>query len=273
MVDAVVTASIAPLTKSPSCGAETTDEVLHGMSVKIISTERSDKLFVKTYYGYRGYVERKLVTTAPEIVDAYTHAGFSRRIVIAPFADAHARPGVKPYVIRTLTKGAIVRVLQNESDYAEVLLADMQTGYILSSQLGSLPREMPLDSEDDIREAVVNTAVGYINSRYRWGGKTPVGIDCSGLCHISYLMNGIYISRDTWLTDEFPVRIVHINKAKPADLIYFNSHVAMYLGDGRYIHSSVKNDGVMINSFRISDTEFIFDRELCEGAICAASVF
>ena len=55
---------------------------------------------------------------------------------------------------------------------------------------------------------------------------------------MSYLMNGILIYRDAELHDDYPVHEISWADKKPADLLYFPGHVAMYLGNGRYLHST-----------------------------------
>jgi len=54
-------------------------------------------------------------------------------------------------------------------------------------------------------------------------------------------------------------------------LIYFPGHVAMYLGDGEYVHSSLKNDGVYINSFDINAKSY--RKDLAESVVCYGSIF
>ena len=60
---------------------------------------------------------------------------------------------------------------------------------------------------------------------------------------------------------------------KPGDLLFFPGHVAMYLGDGRYIHSTAKNgsDGVVINSLDPEDPDYRAD--LDQGMTAVGSIF
>ena len=101
----------------------------------------------------------------------------------------------------------------------------------------------------------------YRRTHYRWGGKSPLGIDCSGLVSMSYLLNGIVIWRDASIREGFPVHAIELKDAKAGDLLFFPGHVAMYMGNGRYIHSTGKagSDGVTFNSLDPDAPDFRAD--------------
>ena len=79
----------------------------------------------------------------------------------------------------------------------------------------------------------------------------PAGIDCSGLCSMAYLLCGISIGRDSELKEGYPIHPAHVSDMRVGDLVYFPGHVALYLGNGEYIHSTARagDNGVVINSF------------------------
>ena len=90
----------------------------------------------------------------------------------------------------------------------------------------------------------------YRGTHYRWGGKSPLGIDCSGLVSMAYLLCGIVIYRDAHIKENFPIHEIPLENIKPGDLLFFPGHVAMYIGDGRYCHSTAKSgdNGFTVNS-------------------------
>jgi cell wall-associated NlpC family hydrolase len=100
---------------------------------------------------------------------------------------------------------------------------------------------------------VVEMAMNYLGTPYRWGGVSPNGFDCSGfmIYLLSYFgVNLNRVSRDMARNGVF----VNRNELCLGDLVFFANggtrnidHVGMYIGDGRFIHSSTYGTGVVIN--------------------------
>ncbi|MBD2663892.1 NLP/P60 protein [Richelia sinica FACHB-800] len=82
---------------------------------------------------------------------------------------------------------------------------------------------------------------------YLWGGTVGPNYDCSGLMQAAFKSVGVWLPRDAYQQESF-THPIEINELQPGDLIFFGTpqkatHVALYLGDGRYIHSSGKDQG------------------------------
>lgn len=127
--------------------------------------------------------------------------------------------------------------------------------------------------EDALRFSVCQTARLYLGSQYRWGGKSPRGVDCSGLVSSVYMQHGVLIGRDRQIMEGFPVHEINFADKKPGDLIYFKDHVAMYLGGNKYIHATdaAVSGGVVINSFDPQDARYRAD--LAESVVATGSIF
>ena len=87
---------------------------------------------------------------------------------------------------------------------------------------------------------------------YRWGGTIGPNYDCSGLVQRSCAQAGIWLPRDAYLQERFcrPVAVGPdvVDLLQSGDLIFFGSthrctHVALHLGQGRYLHSSGRDHG------------------------------
>lgn len=128
-------------------------------------------------------------------------------------------------------------------------------------------------SEDAFRAAVCAQAKKYRGTEYRWGGKSGRGIDCSGLVSSAYMQCGVLIYRDAKIVEGWPMHEVVFEDKKPGDALFFPGHVALYLGEGRYIHSTgaAVSGGVVINSLEPEDP--LYRDDLVKSLYAVGSVF
>lgn len=282
------------------------DEVLCGMGLALTGESENGYYPVRTHYGYTGYIrEEALRLTTLEELKRWES---SRLMVVNVLCvDVTSLPEVQGVILQSLYRGALVKVLSFDSGapetdptgtpgtpgWARVELADGRIGYMRNqfllekkySQTGLWEPKLPqcfledyhdapfLEKEEAFRENVIQTAKTYLGVQYRWGGKSSLGIDCSGLTSISYMLNGVLTYRDAQLKEGFPVHEISPNQAKAGDLLYFKGHIALYLGNQRYIHSTgrVGSGGVVINSFNPQEKDFRED--LVKSLYAAGSIF
>lgn len=84
-------------------------------------------------------------------------------------------------------------------------------------------------------------------NHYLWGGTVGPHYDCSGLMQAAFASEGIWLPRDSYQQAAFCTPIPQ-EALEPGDLIFFAktervSHVAIYLGEGFYLHSSGRDRG------------------------------
>lgn len=89
-------------------------------------------------------------------------------------------------------------------------------------------------------------------NRYLWGGSLGPDYDCSGFIQAAFAAAGVWIPRDAYQQERFcqPVAVAPgvYSLLRPGDLIFFGrpqrcTHVGLYLGAGRYLHSSGREHG------------------------------
>ena len=128
-------------------------------------------------------------------------------------------------------------------------------------------------SEEAFRDAVCAQAKKYLGTEYRWGGKSGRGIDCSGLVSSAYMQCGVLIYRDARIVEGWPMHQIPFADKKRGDALYFPGHIALYLGEGRYIHSTGASvsGGVVINSLDPADP--LYREDLVKSLYAVGSVF
>ncbi len=92
--------------------------------------------------------------------------------------------------------------------------------------------------------SILNTALSYKGVKYRFGGATPAGFDCSGFVMYVFNKHGIKLPRtaDIQFTVGKPVKAK--KELKPGDLVFFEtyekgaSHVGIYHGNDKFVHAS-----------------------------------
>lgn len=127
-----------------------------------------------------------------------------------------------------------------------VYLEDLATEKELVVFDHNKPYQMPV-----LADSILERGMSLIGTRYRFGGTSEAGFDCSGF--IGYLFReeaGMNLPRSTREMINVDAPLVARNNLKPGDLLFFStngrgrvSHAGIYLGDDQFIHSSSRRSG------------------------------
>ena len=134
-------------------------------------------------------------------------------------------------------------VAQSASVYEEELATEKE----LTNFSGSKPYQLPV-----LADSILERGMSLIGTRYRFGGTSEAGFDCSGF--IGYLFReeaGMNLPRSTREMINVDAPLVSRSKLEPGDLLFFAtngrrgrvSHAGIYLGDNQFIHSSSRRSG------------------------------
>jgi hypothetical protein len=85
----------------------------------------------------------------------------------------------------------------------------------------------------------------WLNAPYMWGGRTILGVDCSGFVQVNYKMMGIDLPRDAWQQAQQGRSVKKLKDAQTGDLVFFDDkdeivHVGILLNNEQIIHASGK---------------------------------
>ena len=95
------------------------------------------------------------------------------------------------------------------------------------------------------REKVMTTAMQYVGVRYRSGGNTPRGFDCSGFTQYVYALVGVQLP-DTAAGQRYAGTRVSQAEARPGDLVVWRGHVGIYAGNGMRLDANRPGSSVAL---------------------------
>jgi len=156
-------------------------------------------------------------------------------------------------VLLTAVPGAMATPQDAPSDDMGRFLSDKGLLVQLGDQIGQVRQTVTEKASD-----LVMNAMGFLGVPYRRGGVTAeTGFDCSGFVRAMYQQTvGLILPRSA---DQQAAATQTIDKAdlRPGDLVFFNtmrrafSHVGIYIGDNKFIHSPKPGSEVRVEDMRI----------------------
>jgi gamma-D-glutamyl-L-lysine dipeptidyl-peptidase len=155
-------------------------------------------------------------------------------------APVRAEPDDAAEQVTQALRGEPLEVDERRDGWARVRTAYDYPGWVRAEHVEDGPGELSADASG----TPVDVARTYVGTRYLWGGMTTAGIDCSGLVHMSYRRLGRLVPRDA---DQQEDAAQEVAELEPGDLITYGepvNHIAFYVGDGRILHSTGRDDGI-----------------------------
>lgn len=239
----------------PSHRSEMTTQVIFGELFRILGQEDHWLRVRLSYDNYEGWIDEKQSYPLDEqefirLINADTPASLdlvqllsneTRRSII-PIPLGSSLPGIKEHRFS----------VGSEVFSFDGLVAE--TGLIETANT-QLERQKA-------KQTLIDDAMLYLNAPYLWGGRTPFGIDCSGLTQMVYKLKKIKLLRDAVQQATHGEPLNFITESEPGDLAFFDDeegnivHVGLMVDRSRVIHASGK---VRID---IIDHEGIYNEDL-----------
>jgi len=217
--------SIVAVRKDPSDRAEMVTQWLFGETAEVLERQAKWSRLRFDHDGYEGWVDNKqlLICTKPNfdpdlrVIDQSTIADLGDRQVLLPYG------GVVPFY-----------------EDGSILWQDHRLA------VQAVTNHRPELERADLMEFYLHP---FLGAPYLWGGRTPAGVDCSGLTQMLFILMGIYLPRDASQQAEEGDPVELLDLSEPGDLAFFENtedkivHVGVILtrseeGDLRIAHAS-----------------------------------
>lgn len=222
---AVVNVPAAPVRRKPGHRKEMVNQLLFGESVRIL--KKSGNLWVKVrslHDGYEGWMTLTLLMETDK-----------------RFANTRTS---------CITTDILSSIVMGEKRINVPVGSSLPFFTDGKGKLGSVEYSFSghyfqRDEQQPGEELIRQLSSAWLNAPYLWGGRTPLGVDCSGFVQVIYKLMGIDLPRDAWQQAQEGEPVKKLIEAKTGDLAFFDNkedivHVGIILGKDQLIHASGK---------------------------------
>ncbi len=253
-VSGVVSLAALDVRRRPDHASEMGSQLLLGEVVRVVRRTAGDRwlLVENAADHYRGWVRSWGVSLCGprQIADWRRRA---RTRASALWMEVRHAPGRGP-LVTPLFWGSRVIAGRAQGRFRRIQLPDGVLGWVESRGLESgaaTPRPLPARARE------------LLGIPYLWGGRTPAGLDCSGLVQMLLAEQGIRVPRDAGDQERVSRPLGPRRRPRPGDLAFFGplgapaGHVGVIIGDGLYLHARGR---VRVSS--LDPTNTLFDKDL-----------
>lgn len=208
--------SIIPLRNEPQHTSELCSQVLYGDHFKVLEQRKHWSKIRLTYDKFEGWIDNTQYT----LIDQQTYQSFHKQ-------QAKLTADLVEFIYDE--KHSLLPVTLGSNINATDLLGGNFDGEIKEGK--------------HAKAEIVTTALNYINAPFLWGGKTPFGIDSSGLTQMVYKLNGYSLLRTATQQSTQGEALSFIEESEAGDLAFFDDmegniiHVGIMMPDNYIIHA------------------------------------
>lgn len=220
--------SIIPVRREPSELSEMITQILYGEHFIVNEVMLGWAHIILAYDGTDGWVDMKMITPlAEKTYQKIDHAPYAVTTDIFNIVPVNAEQTMM------IVAGSTLPCWRPN-------LKEFTLQYKSFPHAGNVTYRKPLN----VRKLIIDQALKYYNAPYLWGGRSPLGIDCSGLAQIIYKMAGVVIPRDASQQVHCGKALSFVEETLPGDLAFFDDeegrivHVGIIWEKNKIIHAS-----------------------------------
>jgi gamma-D-glutamyl-L-lysine dipeptidyl-peptidase len=219
---AICKVAAAPVRKEPNHRSEMVNQLLFGETMQLLEQKDEWWHIRSSYDDYEGWLTKHLFTEVENVEDINTN-----------------------YITAGLNNK-----MQLEERLFYIPLGSFLPGFNVENKHLWNNNYVYNDSYSDIsiqnHSAIRSKAEEWLEVPYLWGGKTFMGVDCSGFVQTIFKVAGVKLKRDAWQQAKQGKEVLSIEDSKENDLAFFANeagrvtHVGILLNNNQIIHASGK---------------------------------
>ena len=213
------------LYEKPSYKSKIASQILYGEKFKLLSKKKNFFKVKNLYDGYIGYI--KLYRYFKEFKPNHKIITLKSRIFKFP------KNLTKYKSKKFLPFSSKIQVLKKKNNF----IMFEKNKWLYAKDINLINQK-----ERNIQKILKL----FLNCKYKWGGKTYNGIDCSALIQLFYKFNNEFFPRDTVDQIKYKKGFVGKKKYKLGDIIYWKGHVAICINSKELIHAYGPRKKVLI---------------------------
>ena len=204
--------AVINLYKKPSTKSEVVSQMIYGDSFSISKKSRKWLKIKIKEDGYKGYVQYKNFS----VFLKPTHKINVLKSKVFKFPNRRVK-------VNEITFGSKIKVTENKKNFLK-----FSKGWVNKNEV----KPIAYKEKNPFKKILI-----FKNIKYKWGGKTFKGIDCSALIQIFLNFNNKFCPRDAKDQIKFFKKNITRNKIKKNDIIFWKGHVAVALSKNKLIHA------------------------------------
>ena len=203
--------------------SQLTSEALYGEEIVCLEKYKNKILIKLLTDDYTGWV----------LEDSLGELPFSTHMILSPRAFLFSIPDIKSKIINYLSIGSKIKANKFSKDWYKVKFfhnSQLIDAFVLKTDL--------ILSKNKVNDWV-STAESLVNTPYKWGGRSSIGIDCSALIQVSLNTGGIKVPRDSNLQMNLKnMENIFINNIKRGSIIFWEGHVGVMINEEDFLHAN-----------------------------------
>lgn len=218
--------TLIPVRNNASESSEMVTQLLFGELYKLLDLQGKWARIVSCYDNYEGWMDAKLL----QFISEQNYVQMQK---------------AESFIVKT----AIAKLTFLDDESTMPLVAGSNLYNVSKDGKGVFlgrPFEFGMAGDIDMlnEETVLSFVKDFLNAPYLWGGRTILGIDCSGLTQVAFKLIGVKLARDASKQVLQGAEVAFLGDAKAGDLAFFANedgkiiHVGILLTSNKIIHAS-----------------------------------